>query len=805
MKGPVIAFDAARTKGATLTRLTMKRDAAGLTVTPEIDLSSRPVLAASASPAIADEQARAAVTRPTPGPTAEPAAGAADEEGKLVLDAGMRMGGAAEAQSAALSEPSDKARNRADLAATYAALLGVELSRADLIERMSVAGDGEITVEIVVAALGSVGLETALQSVSRPRPQDWPALAEMTSGQVLLVLSQKGRMLTVYDTTCPDNRAEVPLSEFTPFFAGRIMQSTVRIEELARRHADKGRQPHWFWGEMRSLHRYLGEVALGSLVANLLAVAVALFALQVYDRVIPHQSVATLWVLAIGAGLAMLMEAFLRIARARLMDGAGRRIELSIQSLLMERLLGMQSGMRGRSPSAMYAAVRDFGSVREFFTASTIGTLTDLPFILLFLALVASIGGPVVWVLVVGGVLMVVPSFFLQKKMVALTRSTQGASVRSARLLQEVIYEVDTIKSHRGEDRFRRLWTELTALSAVATSEQRKIAATLTYWAQGVQQATYVAAVVMGTFLVFRGDYTVGTIIAVGILTSRTLGPLTQIAGTLARWSNVKTALEALDIVAEAPQDEADGRIYLRRDRIRGDYELRELVYRYEENGDRSVDIGALAIMQGQRVAVLGQNGSGKSTLLRLLAGLYPAEQGRVMIDGVDIGQVMPRDLRRSIGYLGQEVRLFAGTLRDNLNMTLLERDDDRLMAALDFAGLGGHVRAHPKGLDLEIRDGGVGLSVGQRQSIGWARLWLQNPTVCLLDEPTAALDQTLEAELIARLSDWMAGRTVVIATHRMPILTLATRVIVLQGGRMAVDGPRDEVMAHLMQRRAAG
>ncbi|MCC5974109.1 MAG: ATP-binding cassette domain-containing protein [Rubellimicrobium sp.] len=724
----------------------------------------------------------------------------------------MRRDGA-EADAGQVTEPappaspavSERARSRADLAATYAALLGVELSRADLLERMNVAGDGEITVEIVVAALRSVGLETAIRPVARPRPQDWPALAEMTSGQVLLVLSQKAGVLTVYDTTCADNRAEVPLSDFTPFFAGRIMQSTVGVDELARRHADKGRQPHWFWGEMRKLYRYLGEVALGSLVANMLAVAVALFALQVYDRVIPHQSVATLWVLAIGAGLAMLMEAFLRIARARLMDGAGRRIELSIQALLMERLLGMQSGTRGRSPSAMYAAVRDFASVREFFTASTIGTLTDLPFIVLFLALVASIGGPVVWVLVVGGILMVVPSFFLQKKMVALTRSTQGASVRSARLLQEVIYEADTIKSHRGEDRFRRLWSELTALSAVATSEQRKIAATLTYWAQGVQQATYVAAVVMGTFLVFRGDYTVGTIIAVGILTSRTLGPLTQIAGTLARWSNVKTALEALDIVAEAPQDEADGRIYLRRDRIRGDYELRELVYRYEEDGDRSVDIGALAIVQGQRVAVLGQNGAGKSTLLRLLAGLYAPDQGRVMIDGVDIRQVMPRDLRRSIGYLGQEVRLFAGTLRDNLNMTLLERDDDRLMAALDFAGLGAHVRAHPKGLDLDIRDGGVGLSVGQRQSIGWARLWLQDPSVCLLDEPTAALDQTLETELIARLSDWMAGRTVVIATHRMPILTLATRVMVLQGGRMAVDGPRDEVVAHLMQRRAAG
>ncbi len=320
-----------------------------------------------------------------------------------------------------------------------------------------------------------------------------------------------------------------------------------------------------------------------------------------------------------------------------------------------------------------------------------------------------------------------------------------------------------------------------------------------------MQQATYVAAVVTGTFLVFQGEFTVGTIIAVGILTSRTLGPLTQLAGTLARWSNVKSALEALDKVALAPQDEEEGRTYLRRDKLRGAFELRDLVYRYDEDGDRTLDIAALAIEPGQHVAVLGANGSGKSTLLKLLSGIYQPSEGRVMIDGVDMAQIMPRDLRRSIGYLGQEVRLFSGTLRDNLNLTLLERDDERLLAALDFAGLGPHVRSHPKGLDLEIRDRGDGLSVGQCQSIGWARLWLQDPAICLLDEPTAALDQTLEATIVSRLGQWLKGRTAIIATHRMPILQLTGRTVILQGGRLAVDGPRDEVLAHLANNKKAG
>ncbi len=694
---------------------------------------------------------------------------------------------------------SERAVHRADIAAVYAGILGVELQKTDILERLTADSD-DLSSDAIAAALSNVGLIANVTTARPPKSKMWPALAEMTSGQVVLVLRQDGDTLTVYDTTQTDNQAEVALDEFLPVFAGKIIRADIALTELNRRHATSGLKAHWFWGEIYKFRRIVGEVALGSFVANLLAVAVALFSLQVYDRVIPHQSIATLWVLAIGAGMAMLLEAFLRIARARLMDGAGRRIEMRIQTLLMDRLLGMRAGQPGQTPSGTFAAVREFSAIREFFTASTIGTLTDLPFIVLFLALVASIGGNVVWVLFIGGILMVLPSFFMQKKMMELTLATQGASTKSSRLLHEAIYDADTIKAQRGEERFRRIWGELTALSSIATSEQRKLATTLTFWSQGVQQATYVAAVVVGTFMVFQGTFTIGTIIAVGILTSRTLGPLTGLAATLARWANVKAALEALDQIADAPQDNEEDRTYLRREALRGEYEIREMGYAYDQDGARTLDIPALKIPAGQHVAILGANGSGKSTLLKVLSGLHRPTTGRVLIDGVDMGQVMSRDLRRSIGYLGQEVRLFAGTLRENLNLTLLERDDNRLMAALDFAGLGPFVANHPKGLDLEIRDGGEGLSIGQRQSIGWARLWLQDPRVCLLDEPTAALDQTLEQTLVSRLSTWLEGRTAIIATHRVPILQLTDRVTILQNGRLSVDGPRDEVLAHMQK-----
>ncbi|MCT4555965.1 MAG: ATP-binding cassette domain-containing protein [Pelagimonas sp.] len=699
---------------------------------------------------------------------------------------------------------SERAKNRADLIRVLAGRLGIEARQGDVLEALTqnCGCDDSYDAHALREGLRAGGLLAEIHDTPEPDATAWPALAMMSGGQVVLVLEQDDFALTLYEPSEADNRQRVALTEFRPYFTGQIVRAEAPVEELSRSHASVADTSHWFWGQFGRFRRHFAEVALGSFVANLLAVAVALFSLQVYDRVIPHQSEATLWVLAAGAVLALLLEAFLKIARSQLLDGAGRQIDLGVSQLLMQRLLGMRSDLPGRSPSQLFSSMREFSSVREFFTASTVGALADIPFIFVFLALVWSIAGSVVWVLIAGGLLMVVPGFFLQKRMIRLTREMQGASARQSRLLQEVVTDLDTIKTQRGEDRFSRHWEELTAVQALKSSQQRKLAATLTFWSQGIQQGTYVAAVITGTYLVFAGEFTVGSIIATGILTSRTLAPLTQLSGILARWGNVKAALDGLDSIAFVAQDAEEGRTYLRRETLTGRYEIRDATYRYDPEGAAVLDLKQMVIEPGQTVAVLGANGSGKSTLLKTLTGLYAPASGKILIDGTEMAQIDPRDLRRRIGYLGQDVRLFHGTLRDNLNLNLLERDDERLFEALDFAGLGQHVKSHPKGLDLDIMDGGEGLSVGQRQSIGWARLWLQDPDICLLDEPTAALDQTLEKTLISRLESWLDGRTAVIATHRVPILSLASRTLILANGRMAIDGPRDQVLDHL---RSAG
>jgi ATP-binding cassette, subfamily C, bacterial LapB len=692
-----------------------------------------------------------------------------------------------------------RAQARAQLASVFAGLTGSEVSVPDLIENLHFASaNGQLGIAEVAQALNRAGVTVSVETIAQPGAGHWPALAEMSSGQLVLVLTQIEDGVEVYDTSVEHLRAEVSAADFAQVYTGRLLRAKLTAQDLTRRHVPDQPQRHWFWGEFPRYKRQLMEVAAGSLVANILAVAVSLFSMQVYDRVIPYQSEPTLWVLALGAMLAIVLEAALKLARSGLMDTTGKRIEMQVQSRLMEKLLGMKHGPNQRSPSSLFAAMREFSSVREFFTATTIGTLADLPFILIFLALVASIGGNLVWILVIGGALMVAPGFLFQKRMVKLTAETQGASTRAARLLYEAIFEAETVTVQRGEDRVKRIWSELSTLSVVKSSEQRHLTALLGYWAQAVQQATYTLAVVAGAYLVFAGDFTVGTIIAIGILTGRTLGPLASLSATLSKWTNVKSALDGLDAIAKSEQANDASRSYLRREKLHGAFEVRSLEFRYDPKAAATIEINGLTIPAGQHVAVLGTNGSGKSTFLRILAGLYEPSAGRVLIDGLDLNQVHPRDLRRGIGYLGQEVRLFAGSLRDNLNMTQLERDDERLFQALDFAGLGPFVRSHPRGLDLEIREMGEGLSVGQRQSIGWARIWLQNPAVAILDEPTAALDQTLENTLVSRLTTWLEGRTAIIATHRVPLLQLTGRVVIFQNGRLAVDGPREAVLAHL-------
>lgn len=684
-----------------------------------------------------------------------------------------------------------------DALLTYLRLFGKKPSRQEFLSGLPLS-EGDLDIDLAKRALKRYGFTSVEQKTKNLKEVHFPLCVLMENGSWRIVISRNAKFYHVIDSAVPDGIRNVAAEKFEAEYTGYGLQALLDLKEVERRHVAEPNKGHWFWGRFKGQSGLIRDVVLGSFVANLIAVAVSLFAMQVYDRVIPNQAVETLWVMVAGAMLAILMEGLIKVSRSHLMDVSGKSIELDISKDLFQKLMGMKLSSRPMTPGSLIYAVREFGSVREFFTAASVGSIADLPFVFIFLILVYVIAGPVVWVMLAAIVLIITPSLLAQKTMSRYADEMQGGSGAANKLLIEAGYSSDTIKTTRAEGFFQKKWEEITILNAEKTSQQRYLASALTFWASGIQQVCYVFAIVTGVYLVFAGEFTVGTIIAVSILSGRVLAPATQLSGTLARWQQVRSSLTGLEMIMASEQERPIGRKFSRREVFHGEVKVQGLVYQYGEDAPRALQIQNIDIEAGKNIALLGSNGSGKSTLLKLLSGLYTPADGKILIDKLDLEQIDPEDLRRNIGYLPQEVRLFSGTLRDNIMLGFTAIEEEQMFEAIDFAGLGKHVRNHPLGLDLEIIDGGEGLSVGQRQSVGLARLYLQDPKVVLLDEPTASLDQTLEVQLINRLKEWLDKKTAIISTHRIPLLNIIDEVIVLGNGNVAMQGPRDEILTKL-------
>ncbi len=684
-----------------------------------------------------------------------------------------------------------------DALLAYLRLFGKKPSREEFLSGLPLS-QGDLTTDLAKRALKRYGCSSVEYKTKSIDDLSLPLCAMMEDGSWRVVISKNIKYYQIIDNLVPDGIRNIAIDQFKAKYSGYAIQALLDIKELERRHIAKPTKGHWFWGKFKGQSKLVRDIVLGSFFANLLAVSVSLFAMQVYDRVIPNQSIETLWVLVVGAMLAILMEAMIKVSRSHLTDVFGKSIELDISKDLFQKLMGMKLSARPTTAGSLIYSVREFSSVREFFTAASVGSIADLPFVFIFLILVYAIAGPVVFVMLAAIVLIIAPSLFAQRTMSRYAEEMQGGSSAANKLLIEVGYSADTIKTTRAESFFQKKWEEITILNAEKTSQQRYLASILTFWAAGIQQVSYVFAVVVGVFLVFAGEFTVGTIIAVSILSGRVLAPATQLSGTLARWQQVRSSLAGLEMIMESVQERPIERKYSRREVFNGEIKVQNLIYQYGENNPKALQIHNIDIQAGKNVALLGSNGSGKSTLLKALSGLYTPTSGKILVDKLDLEQIDPEDARRNIGYLPQEVRLFSGTLRDNLSLGFLSADEEDLFAAIDFSGLGKHVRNHPLGLDMEILDGGDGLSVGQRQSVGLARLYLQDPKIVLLDEPTASLDQTLEIELIKRLEKWLKFRTSIISTHRIPLLNIIDEVIVLGNGNVAMHGARDEILKQL-------
>lgn len=555
---------------------------------------------------------------------------------------------------------------------------------------------------------------------------------------------------------------------------------------------------HWFWSALlRQRHGYR-DVILGALVINLFSVGLPIFTMNTYDRVVPNNAVETLWALVVGILLMLGADFVLRRIRSKLVDQASARVDIEISSALMEQVLGIRYADRPPSSGSFASNIRAFEQVRDLIASSTVLAIVDLPFVLLFFICIAWISP---W-MILPGLLMflaiVVFGYLIQERLHALSESGfQGNCLRSSLLIESLI-GLETIKSQRAESLFQARWEQITRYIAKSGIQMRDLSATAiagTYW---FQQMTTVFLILAGVYLIFDHQLTMGGLIACSMLTSRALAPAAQIVGLLLQYQNAKTALASLESFMGKPRDRDSQKHYVEHAITGGGIEFRDVTFSYPGREEKVLQNISFSIGAGERVAILGRVGSGKSTLQRLITNLYAPVSGTVLLDGIDVRQLDPATVRDSIGFVSQDVMLFFGTLRENIALGRPHLDDAAILEAAHIAGLSEFIKTHPEGLSMNVGERGELLSGGQRQAVGIARAVIRHAPMLLMDEPTSAMDYSTEASVVASISKFCAGRTLLVATHRSSLLTLCDRLIVIDGGRIVADGPRESVMSAL-------
>ncbi|MFX4300159.1 type I secretion system permease/ATPase [Pseudosulfitobacter pseudonitzschiae] len=618
----------------------------------------------------------------------------------------------------------------------------------------------------------------------------YPALLVMKTGDILILHEIHDGSARLSAPAIPDMIETFPLSEIVQSYSGKSL--IIKPENSARMMNPEDypkEKTNWLLAPvLRNLSVYR-DVFTVALVANLLAAGIALFAMQVYDRVIPNEAFDTLWILASGVGIAAVMEFGLRLIRSHMIEISGRDIDIQLSSSLYRHVMGIRMEHQPKSVGSFISQIRELSSVREFLTTNTVSSLSDLPFALVFLVIIGMIGGPVALVVICAAMLSILPGLIFGKKLSRYSRNGTKEGAIYTGLLYETLSNVETLKSIGAETRMMKRHEDLAAVVAVTTSRSRLLTSTIMQIASVAQQASYVGVIIVGAYQISAGAMTTGALVACTILSSRTLSPMNQIGQLVTRWQMVKSSAQNINKIMEMPADREPGKKFARPTGIKGHYGFEGLEFSHQGTTAPALKIGNLHINAGEHVAVLGGIGSGKTTLLRVMSGLCKADKGAVLLDGISVPNIDPSIRTRRIGYLPQNVGIFQGTLRENLMSDGRRFSDEDAHSVLDAVGLGQFVRAHPDGLDMNIQASSV-LSGGQRQVIGLARLILQDPDVVLLDEPTASLDPQTEMKIVEFLQEWLKGRTLVMATHKREVLPLTERALVLVAGHVAKDTP---------------
>lgn len=589
----------------------------------------------------------------------------------------------------------------------------------------------------------------------------------------------------------------VPARIWVP--VGPVFTAIDDLDEVPAR----GPATQAIWVAVKAHMPLLRRVGVATIFINLIAVVSSLFAMQVYDRVVPNFAYATLIVLSTGVAIAYVFDLLFKILRLKLLEQSARRLDEALSLYIFEKVMALKLDRRPARVGTLVAQIRDYEGVKAFFTSSTLFVMADMPFVLFFIAVIAMIGGKVALVVAAFTPLCFLVGLIAYKPLSRLQKDEHDEAMRRQGVLFEAVAGAETIKSLGGEPNFSNQWLRSTREAGERSEALRTVSAYAQFAIGMLQQLAYVGVLIVGVLEIEAGTLTLGGLIACSILGSRALSSISGITPLLIQWHNARYSLEMLDKLLATPSDDS-ARRQANTHSMPLDLSIQDLKYAYENSRSAQLVIAAMTIKQGERVAVLGRNGGGKSTLIKLLAGVGTPTVGEVRVAGLDMQECRLSWLRSVIGYLPQDVRLFSGTLEENLTLGLSKPDEAVIRQALEASGLAAAVNRHPLGLQLPIREGGFGLSGGQRQLVGLTRLILQNPKIWLLDEPSSSLDSDAEDRLMKFIRSLPRDRTVIFTSHRPQWMQLADRVLILEDGQVKMDAPASKVRALQMSREEA-
>ncbi len=671
---------------------------------------------------------------------------------------------------------------------------GIERSHGSIRDLADIS-DGTFDFKDAVSAFQNLEFESNVGTLapSKIASGHCPLIIELKDkSKAVLVRAERKKEFEIYDDSVDEKFRKISYSEFKKIYAGGVLLVKSRRQQ---RDEKKGRIVDWFWGSLRQNKWTYFQVILAAAFSNFLGLSTSIFIMVVYDRVVPNQAIESLVALTIGVVIALGFDFLIKTIRASFIDRAGKKADIRMSKLIFNQLMSMNLASRKDKSGALAGTVREFESLRDFFTSATLVAVVDLPFIFLFIYIISLIGGPLAVVPLVCVPIVIITGLVVQPFLAKLSIEGMKKGMSKQSVLVETLNGLETIKATGSSGLMKKRFEEATSDQSDLGFKTRAITQFAINSSQSVQQFAQIAIIFYGVFLIQDGLVTMGALIAVVILAGRTLAPLSQLAQALTRVNSARTAFKSINEIMKKPKDREHTENPLSRPNLKGNIEFKNVTFGYPGSSEPILKDLSFKIAAGEKVAILGKMGSGKSTIARLLAGLYEPDAGSILIDGVDLRQIDTSDLRRNVGLMLQDTWLFSGTVKENIQMGFVQYSDEHVLDVSIISGVDEFVRENPSGYDFQIKERGEGLSGGQRQSINLARSLLHNPELLILDEPTSSMDSASEKQVLENLINWAKNKTLIAITHRNTILKIVSRAIIIDKGVIIADDTPEKLI----------